>query len=48
MKIPEKGLARDQVLEMLREYKEGDVNYQDSKTWSLVYYLGEEHTRFHH
>lgn len=46
MKIPEKGLARDQVLEMLREYKEGDVNYQDSKTWSLVYYLGEEHTRF--
>ena len=46
MEIPEKGLAREQVLEMLREFKEGDVNYRDSKTWSLVYYLGDEHTRF--
>ena len=46
MKIPEKGLAQEKVLEMLREFKEGDVNYEDSKTWSLVYYLGEEHTRF--
>lgn len=46
MNIPEKGLPHDQVLEMLRRFKEGDANYRDSKTWSLVYYLGEEHTRF--
>ncbi|NLA11154.1 MAG: aspartate aminotransferase family protein [Firmicutes bacterium] len=45
-KIPEKGLGHDEVLEMLRRFKEGDANYRDSKTWSLVYYLGEEHTRF--
>lgn len=44
--IPEKGLAKDEVLEMLRQYKKGDANYKDSKVWSLVYYLGEEHTRF--
>ncbi len=44
--IPEKGLPRDEVLELLRSFKEGDANYKDSKTWSLVYYLGEEHTRF--
>lgn len=46
MKIPEKGLSHEQVLEMLGEFKKDDVNYKDSKTWSLVYYLGEEHTRF--
>ncbi len=44
--IPEKGLPQGEVLEMLRSFKEGDANYRDSKTWSLVYYLGEEHTRF--
>ena len=44
--IPEKGLDRSEVLEMLRSFKEGDANYKDSKTWSLVYYIGEEHTRF--
>ncbi len=46
MSIPEKGLARSEVLQMLRGFREGDANYRDSKTWSLVYYLGEEHTRF--
>lgn len=46
IRIPEKGLPRSEVLEMLRSFKEGDANYKDSKTWSLVYYLGEEHTRF--
>ncbi len=46
MNIPEKGLPQGEVLEMLRRFKEGDANYKDSKIWSLVYYLGEEHTRF--
>ena len=46
IKIPEKGMAQNEVLELLRGYKEEDVNYKDSKTWSLVYYLGEDHTRF--
>lgn len=46
LRIPEQGLPRNEVLEVLRSFKEGDANYKDAKTWSLVYYLGEEHTRF--
>ncbi len=46
VRIPEKGMARGEVLELLHSFKEGDANYRDSKTWSLVYYLGEEHTKF--
>jgi sphinganine-1-phosphate aldolase len=44
--LPEQGLGKDEVLELLKGFKEGDVDYKESKTWSLVYYLGEEHTRF--
>ncbi len=32
---------------MLHSFKEGDAKYRDSKTWSLVYYLGEEHPFSH-
>jgi len=46
IRIPEKGMAQSEVLELLRSYKKEDINYKDSKNWSLVYYLGEEHTRF--
>ncbi|MDD5447704.1 MAG: aspartate aminotransferase family protein [Actinomycetota bacterium] len=45
-KIPEKGLPRSEVLETLRNLKGEDANYKDSKLWSLVYYLGDEHTQF--
>ena len=44
--LPEQGLGKEDVLERLKGFKEGDVDYKESKTWSLVYYLGEEHTRF--
>lgn len=44
--IPKEGMPRDDVLQRLQQFKEGDANYKDSRTWSLVYYLGEEHTRF--
>jgi glutamate/tyrosine decarboxylase-like PLP-dependent enzyme len=46
IRIPEKGLEYKQVLEIMRGYKKDDANYKDSKTWSLVYYLGEEYTQF--
>ncbi|WP_128894976.1 pyridoxal phosphate-dependent decarboxylase family protein [Longirhabdus pacifica] len=46
--LPKKGIAKESILEQLREMKEGDVNYKDGKTWSLVYYLGEEHQQFLH
>jgi len=44
--LPEKGLPRDEVMKMLRQYGENDPAYKKLKTWSLVYYLGEEHTEF--
>jgi len=44
--LPEQGLGKEDVLELLKGFKEGDADYKESKTWSLVYYLGEEHTRF--
>jgi len=44
--IPEHGIEREEVLSRLKEFGEEDANYRESRTWSLVYYLGEEHTAF--
>ncbi len=46
LRIPEQGISREEVLEALRAFKEGDADYKSSRTWSLVYYLGEEHHQF--
>ncbi len=44
--IPEKGIPRKEVLDRLQGFAGEDVNYRDNKIFSLVYYLGEEHTDF--
>jgi len=44
--IPEQGLEREAVLEELRRRKAGDPDYRAPRTFSLVYYMGEEHTQF--
>lgn len=44
--IPEKGIPRKEVLDRLKGFAREDVNYRDNKIFSLVYYLGEEHTDF--
>jgi glutamate/tyrosine decarboxylase-like PLP-dependent enzyme len=44
--IPKKGTARTKVLTMLKEYAKDDPDYKKLKTWSLVYFLGDEHTDF--
>jgi sphinganine-1-phosphate aldolase len=44
--IPAQGIERAEVLARLKEFSADDANYRDSKIWSLVYYLGEEHTNF--
>ncbi|MBW2543936.1 MAG: aspartate aminotransferase family protein [Deltaproteobacteria bacterium] len=44
--IPEKGIPREEVLDRLKDFAGEDVNYRDNKIFSLVYYLGEEHTDF--
>ncbi len=44
MKIPESGLAPDAVLEEMRVKREQDADWRSGKTWSLVYFLDDEHT----
>lgn len=38
------GLAKEQLLEEIRRLQEQDANWKGGKTWSLVYYGGEEIT----
>ena len=44
--IPEHGMNHDTILDQMREYGGQDVNYLDSRTWSLVYHLDDKHTEF--
>jgi glutamate/tyrosine decarboxylase-like PLP-dependent enzyme len=44
--IPAHGIEHTEVLARLKEFGIDDASYRDSKIWSLVYYLGEEHTAF--
>ncbi|MFZ4714287.1 MAG: pyridoxal phosphate-dependent decarboxylase family protein [Bacteriovoracaceae bacterium] len=43
--IPKSGRAIDEVLKELNSFKAEDANYKEGKTWSLVYYMGEEHNK---
>ncbi len=44
--IPEKGLAHEEILKQMQEFRSDDANYLDARTWSLVYHLNDEHTAF--
>jgi sphinganine-1-phosphate aldolase len=44
-RIPEKGLSPAEVMASLQARKSDDPDYKAPRTWSLVYYMGEEHTR---
>ncbi len=46
VKLPDKGISRDKILKTMDELHKGDANWKDGRTWSLVYYAGEEHTKF--
>ena len=46
VRLPAKGIPRDEILGKMDEFHEGDANWKDGRTWSLVYYAGEEHTNF--
>lgn len=41
--LPPTGLPAAEILETLAEYRGGDVNYRDGRTWSLVYHVGGAH-----
>ena len=46
IQLPTKGIPRDRVLEIMEQARKDDANWKDGRTWSLVYYAGEEHTNF--
>ena len=46
MQIPKIGLDHQTVIDKLNEAKRGDVAWKEGRSWSLVYYAGDEHTEF--
>jgi sphinganine-1-phosphate aldolase len=46
VKMPEKGIPRDQVLKELDGLHKNDADWKKGRTWSLVYYAGDEHADF--
>lgn len=43
---PDNGRPFEEILAELDSFGKDDPNYKEAKTWSLVYYLNEEYTRF--
>ena len=41
--IPVEGEKPDTILQQIKKMKEEDVAWKEGKTWSLVYYIDEEH-----
>jgi sphinganine-1-phosphate aldolase len=41
-RLPPKGIPKDDILAAMRALREKDVKWQDGRTFSLVYYAGEE------
>lgn len=46
MKFPEKGITKEEIFNTLDEYRVADGDYKHGKTWSLVYYAGDDITDF--
>ncbi len=46
IRLPKKGRGRKDILKQLRDFGKEDPDYKHMRTWSLVYYLGEGHTKF--
>jgi glutamate/tyrosine decarboxylase-like PLP-dependent enzyme len=44
MRIPEIGLDHQTVIDKLNDAKSEDVAWKDGRSWSLIYYAGDEHT----
>lgn len=43
IEFPTQGLSKDAILKQLESKAEGDVDYQGGRTWSLVYWVDDEH-----
>jgi sphinganine-1-phosphate aldolase len=46
MKLPDDSRSYDDVLADMATFTSNDADYKNGRTWSLVYYLGQEHTDF--
>ncbi len=44
--LPATGRNAGEILQQMASFGENDPDYKSGKTWSLVYYLGEEYARF--
>ncbi len=42
-RLPTEGQPPEALLEQMSNFKSEDVNWQEGRTWSLVYHLGPEH-----
>ncbi|MDX2422344.1 MAG: aspartate aminotransferase family protein, partial [Amphritea sp.] len=46
IKIPNTGIPKQELIEQLNAFKNSDVDWRHGRSWSLVYYGGDEHTDF--
>ncbi len=42
LEIPEKGMAREEIMEILKSYKGEDLDWQSGKVMGYVYDAGEK------
>ncbi|MFU8803496.1 MAG: pyridoxal phosphate-dependent decarboxylase family protein [Bradymonadaceae bacterium] len=45
-KIPSSGINKDELLDTMESMRQADGDWKEGRTWSLVYYAGEEHYDF--
>jgi glutamate/tyrosine decarboxylase-like PLP-dependent enzyme len=45
-RLPPEGRNEEEILREMEQYGGNDADYRAGRTWSLVYYLGERHTKF--
>ncbi len=46
LSIPSKGIPKDEIISRMESMRNKDADWRTGKTWSLVYFAGEEHTDF--
>lgn len=44
--LPTQGIVREELFQILTARKNQDINWRKGRSWSLVYYAGDEHTDF--
>ena len=44
--IPESGRSKKAIIKEMKSFRREDADFRNAKTWSLVYYLNDDHTDF--